>query len=315
MTIAQKKRVDYPPPFNASVGWLAAFKKRYEVKLAHYHGESELADVIAAEKYPPVFPALVKEGGYCRDQIAPKASRLADHEKSKGHSSTVAASSMCRALPVMTAPRKRDSENKKRVEFEFAVAISSHCSTASVHHLGEMMKSELENLQLHRTKCNKLLFKVIAPALFEELKEDAKGKSTLCLLTKQQMWPQTSRFVLLRGIIVIQDRELSRNLCGLVPTVGATDADPEELVLHHKSLQDRNLYRNGKPLPLNMVDYGAKFMHELYTFINQQNHSAEAVGKGKCCRDFKVAPHMMELFNSEKEEQDDDRLDVFAYVN
>ncbi|KAG7165458.1 SCAN domain-containing protein 3-like 6 [Homarus americanus] len=62
-----------------------------------------------------------------------------------------------------------------------------------------------------------------------------------------------------------------------------TDADPEELVselvLHHKSLQDRILDRNGKPLPLNMVDYGAKFMHELYTFINQQNHSAEAVDK------------------------------------
>ncbi|KAG7171889.1 hypothetical protein Hamer_G000820, partial [Homarus americanus] len=60
-------------------------------------------------------------------------------------------------------------------------------------------------------------------------------------------------------------------------------ADPEELVselvLHHKSLQDRILDRNGKPLPLNMVDYGAKFMHELYTFINQQNQSAEAVGK------------------------------------
>ncbi|KAG7162221.1 AP-4 complex accessory subunit Tepsin-like [Homarus americanus] len=59
-----------------------------------------------------------------------------------------------------------------------------------------------------------------------------------------------------------------------------TDADPKELVSeHHKSLQDRILDRNGKPLPLNMVDYGAKFMHELYTFINQRNHSAEAVGK------------------------------------
>ncbi|KAG7159827.1 putative hAT family C-terminal dimerization region-containing protein 16 [Homarus americanus] len=39
-----------------------------------------------------------------------------------------------------------------------------------------------------------------------------------------------------------------------------------------------------------------------------------------CCRDFKVTPHMMELFNSaniyEKEEPGDgNRLDVFAYVN
>ncbi|KAG7159009.1 hypothetical protein Hamer_G006419 [Homarus americanus] len=61
------------------------------------------------------------------------------------------------------------------------------------------------------------------------------------------------------------------------------DADPEELVselvLYHKVLQYRILDGNGKPLPLNMVDYGAKFMHELYTFINQQNRSAEAVSK------------------------------------
>ncbi|KAG7174183.1 putative hAT family C-terminal dimerization region-containing protein 15 [Homarus americanus] len=38
--------------------------------------------------------------------------------------------------------------------------------------------------------------------------------------------------------------------------------------------------------------------------------------QGKCCRDFKVTPHMMELFNSAKEEPgDEDELDVFAYVN
>ncbi|KAG7168425.1 Tigger transposable element-derived protein 1-like 159, partial [Homarus americanus] len=66
---AQKKLVNSPPLFNASVGWLAAFKKRYKVKFAHHHGESASAAVVAAEKYPPVFQVLVKEDGYCRDQI------------------------------------------------------------------------------------------------------------------------------------------------------------------------------------------------------------------------------------------------------
>ncbi|KAG7163041.1 CENPB DNA-binding domain containing protein 1-like 16 [Homarus americanus] len=41
---AQKKRVDSPPPFNASVGWLPAFKKCYEVKFARYREESASAD-------------------------------------------------------------------------------------------------------------------------------------------------------------------------------------------------------------------------------------------------------------------------------
>ncbi|XP_042215869.1 tigger transposable element-derived protein 1-like [Homarus americanus] len=67
--VVQKKHVNSPPSFNASVVWLAAFKKRCEVKFAHYHGESASADVITAEKYLPVFKALVKEGAYCRDQI------------------------------------------------------------------------------------------------------------------------------------------------------------------------------------------------------------------------------------------------------
>lgn len=36
--------------------------------------------------------------------------------------------------------------------------------------------SELENLKLHRTKCSKLISKVIAPGLYYELKNDIKDK-------------------------------------------------------------------------------------------------------------------------------------------
>lgn len=60
-----------------------------------------------------------------------------------------------------------------------------------------------------------------------------------------------------------------------------TDADPadlvKELLLHHKSLQNRILNKNAELLPVNKIDYGAKFTQELNTYIESQNHSAEVV--------------------------------------
>ena len=101
--------------------------------------------------------------------IAPKASRLADHEKTKGHSSRVnALRQQCAEL--CQGKSARNKSEKKRVELELAFAIACHWSTASVDHVAEIVKrngkgSDLENIQLHGTKCSILLSKVISPAL------------------------------------------------------------------------------------------------------------------------------------------------------
>ena len=61
----------------------------------------------------------------------------------------------------------------------------------------------------------------------------------------------------------------------------ATDADPEEMVqehtLHHKSLQDRLFDRQGERLPIDKVDLGAKFTHELNSYASAS--SRESTGK------------------------------------
>ncbi|XP_045128616.1 tigger transposable element-derived protein 1-like [Portunus trituberculatus] len=92
-SVCRKKNVNPPPHFAASVGWLAAFKKRYEVKYALKHGESRSADEEAARTYPEIFQRLVTEGGYSRDQIfncdetgiywkrAPKSTLIAKNER------------------------------------------------------------------------------------------------------------------------------------------------------------------------------------------------------------------------------------------
>ena len=100
----------------------------------------------------------------CKVQLAPKLSRIAEHEKTKGHESRVAASSHCRALPFAVVSKgnsNRDLETTKRTEIELAATIACHCSTSTVDHLGEFMRkngkgSNLAKLQVHHTKCSKV---------------------------------------------------------------------------------------------------------------------------------------------------------------
>ena len=64
----------------------------------------------------------------------------------------------------------------------------------------------------------------------------------------------------------------------------ATDADPADMVyelsLHYKGLRDRIFDGSGEPLPINKVDLGAKFAHELNLFITRdRDNSMEALAK------------------------------------
>lgn len=166
----------------------------------------------------------------CKTQIAPKANRLTEHEKSKGHVSRVKAASGSRGLPEMFSPRGRENEEKKRVELELAVAVSCHCSTSSVDHLGELMRkngkgSELQSIQLHRTKCTKLIHKVISPALFDELKNDVKSKKYCVLLDEStDLAVRKHLCVLIRYFSETQSKIVTA-FVGLVPVVGATGSD------------------------------------------------------------------------------------------
>lgn len=63
----------------------------------------------------------------------------------------------------------------------------------------------------------------------------------------------------------------------------ATDGDIQELlrelVLHHKSLQDRVVDRMSIALPQHKVDYGPNFRQELNAYLSSLEYSAEAAGK------------------------------------
>ncbi|KAG7162940.1 Tigger transposable element-derived protein 1-like 107 [Homarus americanus] len=67
--VCKKKNISSPPSFKASVGWLANFKKRCQVKLAKYHRENASADISGADSFPAIAKQIVEDGGYSYEQI------------------------------------------------------------------------------------------------------------------------------------------------------------------------------------------------------------------------------------------------------
>ncbi|KAK3880664.1 hypothetical protein Pcinc_014822 [Petrolisthes cinctipes] len=92
-TIVAKKKIKHLPEFNASVGWLARFKKRCGVKYAKYQGELASTDSEASAEFPSIAKQITADGGYCPDQIyncdetglywkrSPKGTFIAQSEK------------------------------------------------------------------------------------------------------------------------------------------------------------------------------------------------------------------------------------------
>uniref|UniRef100_K7EX90 HTH CENPB-type domain-containing protein n=1 Tax=Pelodiscus sinensis TaxID=13735 RepID=K7EX90_PELSI len=56
-------------PFNASHGWFERFKKRSNLHNIKITGGAAAADMEAAESFPAIFEAIIKEGGYSSKQV------------------------------------------------------------------------------------------------------------------------------------------------------------------------------------------------------------------------------------------------------
>ena len=117
-------------------------------------------------------------------------------------------------------------EKTQKLEIELAVAISCHCSTVSVDHLGEFMKkngkgSDLEHMKLHRTKCSKLITKVISPALHENLKDDVSGKKYAILIHKSTDVSADKHLCVVICYFNESRATIATDYVGLLPVVGA----------------------------------------------------------------------------------------------
>ena len=129
----------------------------------------------------------------CHKGLQPRKGKaiLKAHVDSKDHTQRV--SSISSASTSMFQSFKKISsapEKLKIAELELAVGVTCHCPVLAVDHLSEIIKrnrvgSTLEKLKLYRTKCSKLITKVIFPALKEELLLKLETAKCFCLLVDE----------------------------------------------------------------------------------------------------------------------------------
>lgn len=90
------------------------------------------------------------------------------------------------------------SDRQKICDLKLAMFIANHSAIRSVDHLGELLKhigdSQFSNLELHRTKCSKLIMNVIAPVFLNELIEDI-GTSSYSIILDESTDIGTNKYM------------------------------------------------------------------------------------------------------------------------
>ena len=186
------------------------------------------------EKYVRVRQAIHgTENAFCKlchQTITPKASNLANHKKSEKHVKNDNAANTSKSIPFKKVNQMKDESKRSKIfEIEMAVGIACHCAVLSIHHLGELMKlhgqgSTIGDMKMQRTKCAKILTKVVAPALKETAKDKLKGKKYSVLVDESTDVSSEKNMAVVLRYFDETLNEIATTFAGLVPVSSTTGA-------------------------------------------------------------------------------------------
>lgn len=79
------------------------------------------------------------------------------------------------------------NSNSVEIEIQLAVTITCHSAILMIDHLGDVLVkhgegTKLKALRLHRTKCSKIISKVVAPSMQNELRQQLQGQKYALLV-------------------------------------------------------------------------------------------------------------------------------------
>ncbi|XP_059083918.1 uncharacterized protein LOC131881156 [Tigriopus californicus] len=115
----------------------------------------------------------------CKKKLMNKKSVLVGHSKTTEHVERIKAVDKTPKLQSLFKS-KQNKDEVRNAEIQLAASVCCHTSIRAIDHIGEMMQkhgkgSIFEELRLHRTKCSRIIDRVLSPSLKEELKEDMVG--------------------------------------------------------------------------------------------------------------------------------------------
>ena len=159
----------------------------------------------------------------CSCLIQPKRNALVLHEKSEKHRKHAPAST--------SSARKffhaESSDDVKVAELQLAAAICCHAAVSSVDHLCELAKkngkgSTIGKINLHRTKCSKLITEVLSPAFEAELREDVRDQKFSLIVDESTDISSGKHLAIVIRFYSKRQKKIVTEFVGLVPVIEAT---------------------------------------------------------------------------------------------
>ncbi len=164
--------------------------------------------------------------------MQPKRSALVIHEKTEKHKKRSArhpinTQPLDKVFPVLP---KGPSSIVRELEIRLAVTITCHCSISTIDHLGEVLVSHgkdtiFSQLRLHRTKCSKIITRVVAPAMKTALKEDLRGQKFSILVDEATDLGSAKHLCIVIRYLDPKTWNLMTSFLDLVPMVHTTGQD------------------------------------------------------------------------------------------
>ena len=141
----------------------------------------------------------------CQKSLAPRKAALTQHAQTKEHRQKTSAKANSAKLSTIFVPSI--SESVRKTELELAACICCHTSMLVIDHIGEIIKrnetgSNIGKINLHRTKCSRLINSVIAPCLKSDLKHSLQEKNIHFSWMNQQIARLPNIYVFVFAILM-----------------------------------------------------------------------------------------------------------------